>query len=84
MNIKFEVNLEDALISFQRYKLNEIAYVFPNFSNVLVIGIEDTVEQLQKINIFSNFYQGLARCCDFPIKKERTKRAVIDEQISKF
>ena len=63
----------------QRYlfkdKMNQRAYLLPNVSNSLVNGTDKRAKQLQKCNIISNFRQNLARCYNFPIKKQRTKRA---------
>ena len=55
--------------------VNQRTYLLPNVSNILVTGTDKAVEQLQKYNISSSFHQKLARCCNFPIKKQRTKGA---------
>ena len=76
MNFKYEVKLQDPALSFKD-KVNQRAYLLPNFSNILLIGTDKSKATAEKCNISSNFHHELARCCNFPIKKQKAKGAPI-------
>ena len=70
-NLKWSCKIQQY---FFKDKLNQTVYFLPNCSDILVIATNKRVCQQQKCGISGNFHQELARSCNFPIKKQRSKR----------
>ena len=66
LNLKWSCKIQQYLFEDE---VDQRAFFLPNLSNILVIGTDTRVWQLQKCDIWSNFHEGLGKCSNFPIKK---------------